>query len=330
MLRDFLVEFKNGIYDSIQGFLVVTKLDKPPKNAVTSQQRESSAEPSTNKPTILEKRRMQQKKQDKKAIPSSVPIQNKVSALTRIFWIVVANFGIIIGIHILFKLIEWLVPNKNSGLYTFGSYFHVMLILPIFMFIRVVSTLWFADVANAAYRYCGATSRSSASVDISRAASDFLHSLVVEFVFLLQTICFAVLPELLFASPIISYLGWLASLVYMSLLHSLYSFEYKWLAGGVFMNTRLLHIEKHWPYHLGFGTLLTILTSLSDSFFLNSCVFGALFPFFIISSFLVETDFPETKVNQISFFYPSQLITNKISLAVFRLFRPSPEIAQSR
>lgn len=90
------------------------------------------------------------------------------------------------------------------------------------------------------------------------------------------------------------------------------------------MNSRLLHIERHWPYHLGFGSLLTLLTSLSESFLFNSCVFGALFPFFIISSFLVESDYPDSKVGQIAFFHPALTITNKISLTFFKFV--SPEI----
>jgi hypothetical protein len=97
-----------------------------------------------------------------------------------------------------------------------------------------------------------------------------------------------------------------------------------WLSKGIFMNARLQHIERHWAYHLGFGSLLTLLTSLSQSFLFNSCVFGALFPFFIISSFLVENDHPETNVGQIGFFNCALTVTNKLSLTVFRFV--SPEI----
>lgn len=154
--------------------------------------------------------------------------------------IIGSNLAIIVALHILFRIGDWLVPNKDSGLYAFISHFRVMLILPIFIVTRILSTLWFAgrildfrmikhkfflDVANAAFRYRGSTSRSSTSIDISRSASDFLHSIVVELVFLVQAICFAQIPDLFFASPLVSYIGWSGSLVYMSLLHSLYSFE---------------------------------------------------------------------------------------------------------
>lgn len=129
-------------------------------------------------------------------------------------------------------------------------------------------------MANAAFRHRDSNSRSSASIDISRAASDFLHSIVVELIFLLQALFFANMPKFLFASAVVSYFGWFLSLLYMSLLHSLYSFEYMWMSKGISMHSRLSHVERHWPYHLGYGTILTILTSLSENFFFNSCAFG--------------------------------------------------------
>jgi hypothetical protein len=67
-----------------------------------------------------------------------------------------------------------------------------------------------------------------------------------------------------------------------------------------------------------------LLTSWSDNFVFNSCVFGALFPFFIISSFLANTPDQESKVGQISFFHLAQKTTNKLSMTFYRLI--SPEI----
>lgn len=54
MIRDFLIEFKDGLFDSIQGFLVLRKLDKPPKNAAeTTEPRASSVEPHTSNSTSV-------------------------------------------------------------------------------------------------------------------------------------------------------------------------------------------------------------------------------------------------------------------------------------
>lgn len=50
MIRDFIVEFKDGFWNSFQGFLVLHKLDKPPQNVVAATQpRASSAEPNPSK-----------------------------------------------------------------------------------------------------------------------------------------------------------------------------------------------------------------------------------------------------------------------------------------
>jgi hypothetical protein len=90
-----------------------------------------------------------------------------------------------------------------------------------------------------------------------------------------------------------------------------------------FQNHRLALVERHWPFHIGFGTILTLATSYSTNFFINGCIFGALFPFFIISSCLVDADRLTMNAQQqqliptIHFYWIAQNITNKISVAIF-------------
>ena len=84
----------------------------------------------------------------------------------------------------------------------------------------------------------------------------------------------------------IKILGVALNLVHQCLLHSLYCFEYKWFsqvclgiackctvenspsshtAKGIELHRRLDYIETNWPYFLGFGLPLAVITSLPES-----------------------------------------------------------------
>lgn len=64
----------------------------------------------------------------------------------------------------------------------------------------------------------------------------------------------------------INYLGSILCFIHMCLLHSLYSFEYKWFHMGWELHKRLTYIEYNWPYFIGFGMPLAILTQLPNNY----------------------------------------------------------------
>lgn len=206
--------------------------------------------------------------------------------------------------------IEWL-NFFSSYLKFIGS---ILFVVPTFIVLRCLSTLWFADVANAALRYRGLSSNKLPL--FSRAASDFLHAIIVELVFLGQVMAIYSI-NITIISPLFGF-------VCMCLLNSLYSFDYIWMARGFSMTNRLLFIERRWPYHLGFGSLLTVVTSFSSSFVINGLIFGALFPFFIVSSFLANstkaTSDHIVDIPPMPFYSFALFLTNKISITIFGRF----------
>lgn len=151
--------------------------------------------------------------------------------------------------------------------------FGMMWVLPIFLLSKIVSSLWFADIANEAYKV--RKGKPNLIPSISKLVADFLFNLVVQALFLIQSMLVNLLP--------IPYIGGFLCFIHLCLLYSLYSFEYKWFNMGWELHRRLNYIEINWPYFLGFGVPLTVLTNMSSSTIVSSCIFSIFFPLFILS-----------------------------------------------
>lgn len=100
-------------------------------------------------------------------------------------------------------------------LYTFGIFW----VLPLFVLSRFVNAFWFQDIAECTFRGKPQSVRS-----VSFLIADTIFSLIIQALFLVQ----AVLVGKIFL------FGQLASIFHLSLLYSLYSFEYKWFNRGEF------------------------------------------------------------------------------------------------
>lgn len=108
------------------------------------------------------------------------------------------------------RIWSWLNPIL---LYTFQAFW----VLPLFILSRFVNAFWFQDIAECTFR-----GRSQSPRSISFFIADTLFSLIIQALFLIQAV---MVGKLL-------YVGQFASIFHLSLLYSLYSFEYKWFNHG--------------------------------------------------------------------------------------------------
>ncbi|XP_060067411.1 etoposide-induced protein 2.4 homolog [Ylistrum balloti] len=272
--HDILYEIINGLQDGILGTLKIQKLGK----AESEETLRKDPEPMTT----LARRRAERKKdevQHKKKEPKIIQ---------RIVLCCAWNGGIslmsiLLFNHLLLPVVQLIIAGifggsgSNSVWNWIGPIlswtFSALWILPIFVLSKVVNSLWYQDIADAAYfQYRGKPKQ----FNISSLIADISFSVLLQALFLIQGTLFMFLP--------IPAVGQIIGHIHMALLYSLYAFEYKWLNMGWEVHKRLSHIENCWPYFFGFGLPMAVLTSLHPSVVISGCIFSILFPVFIISA----------------------------------------------
>ncbi|KAK9875780.1 hypothetical protein WA026_009572 [Henosepilachna vigintioctopunctata] len=162
--------------------------------------------------------------------------------------------------------LEWIEP-------VISLVFTSIWVVPLFVISRAVNNLWFQDIADSAYIQRRGRPLSWQSVSLWIA--DTIFSITVQTLFLIQAMLISYIPYY--------GIGYLLSLIHMCLLYSLYAFEYKWFNMRWELHRRLAYIERNWPYFIGFGFPLAVITQMLNSWMLSGGIFSLLFPFFIIS-----------------------------------------------
>ncbi|GLV39978.1 tank [Carabus blaptoides fortunei] len=235
--------------------------------------------------------------------------------LKRVFQCCALNGGVFLSSILLFyylllpslKFILLFTLGDDSGMGKFvwswmrpvlSFVFEAVWVLPLFLLSKVVNSLWFQDIADSAYRYsCG---RPQFMQSLSKLIADSLFSILVQALFLLQALVVNWIPLVM--------LGDILCLVHMCMLYSLYAFEYKWFNMGWELHKRLTFIENNWPYFIGFGLPLAVLTQMSTNWVISGCIFSVLFPLFIISGNEAN---PVTDIC----YYPLQLFSPVVAIS---------------
>lgn len=235
-----------------------------------------------------------------------------------VFW-----SSILIFENVVLPLVQWILSWILRGeradavwLYTqpiLSMAFSTLWVLPFYLLSKIVNAIWFQDIADLAFR--SSKGRPVATLSISVMISDTVFTIVVEMIFLVQGSLASLLP--------IKILGSALNLLHLCLLHSLYSFEYKWFSQGLSLHKRLAFVETNWPYFLGFGLPLAVFTSMPENTVVSGCVFSILFPLFIVSGNQASI-VPSPGIPPLNIFAPTINISNAVFSKTITRSTPTP------
>jgi len=316
--KPIILGVAHGLKDSLIGMTALFRL----KSILDENQEEKH-----HKTDVQSSRRTRHRaRQTEKKTDNSVGMKEIFSKMLQccllnggIFWLSIFLFEsyIIPGLqhltHFIFNVLSG--STSHQGLWVwqwmgpFLSYlFSALWVLPLYWLSKPLNSLWYQEIADSAYRntrgrpigFLATFGKESLSSHISKTVADFFFSFLLQMFFLVQAMMVSFLPIL---GPVIS-------LGHMCLLYSLYTFEYKWVNMGWTAPKRLSYVESNWPYFVGFGLPLAVLTSLAPSFIISGCVFAILFPLFIISG--NEAKVEETNQIPVRIFSIVIWLTNKV------------------
>ena len=309
-LKSFFLGLIHGLRDSVVGVSLLINIDdenkktsKSERNIDTQEQHQRSRRPQKKKLKVLPMLARCCFLNGGILLTSVIIFESYLLPAVKFFLTLL--IGIIMGkAETQSSLWAWIEPTMTLT-------FKYLWVIPLFWLCKLLNCFWFVEISDAAYRkkygrplsslISGAKNDNIFRV-ISRTMADFLFSIQVELLFMVQAQLVTMVPVI---GPVLSFL-------HMCLLYSLYAFEYKWINMGWPVVKRLSYVENFWPYFAGFGVLLTLLTNLSSSTVISACIFGVVFPLFILAGLegkpYESCDFP------IRLFSLVIWVTNKIFL----------------
>ncbi|CAG0922042.1 unnamed protein product [Notodromas monacha] len=256
--RSMVHGFFRGVIDSFRGIRSIVLLAfyqrKPDGVNVTKARNKSKSMPDPQKPV--------------RKIMQCCALNGGIFLLSLLVW----------G-SVLLPVLERISPSPVAWRYLYpvlNSLFSVMWIIPLFLISRIINFLWFQASKLPETGKSRTHGRVPRVHPFGKLIADVLLSVFIQFLFLVQSLIVTSLP--------IVWVGNLLGLLHRSFLYSLYAFEYKWFSLGWALDRRLEEIELHWPYFVGFGLPMSVLTSFHDSYFVSGCLFSVFFPILIISA----------------------------------------------
>ncbi|XP_033126016.1 etoposide-induced protein 2.4 homolog isoform X2 [Anneissia japonica] len=231
-LQSILSDVAFGMKDAVIGASIIFTVDK--EIAAKQEQRRKEFE------ELQLKKRRSPLKRKKEEEPRILQRVLQCCALNGgVFWlsIVVFNSILIPSLHSLTHLLlgdsssqslvwSWMKPALS---YTFS----VLWVIPVFLLSKIVSSFWFQDIADTAYKKSKGRPRLP---NLSRLVADIMISVLIQMLFLMQSLLVSLIP--------LTGVGQCLKLLHLCILNSLYAFEYMWF-NQVAM--KLIYQSSHVP-----------------------------------------------------------------------------------
>lgn len=319
-IKSFILSFLCGFRDSFLGIILLITIDYGPVNGkVTSIHNQKSQQGQKEASSCNSKKSEDKTRKKDKVLPmlfQCCVLNGGVLLLSVLFFekvmipAVKNLLNLVTSIALSRKstdsfLWQWVEPSMSFT-------FKYLWVIPLFWVCKILNCIWFVEIGDVAYRkkygrplstLLSIIKNESIFKALSRTTADILFSIKVELFFMIQA-------QLVSLTP---YAGSILSFGHMSLLYSLYAFEYTWMNFGWSVMKRLSYVERNWIYFIGFGTPLTVLTNICNSTVISACIFGIVFPLFILSGLEAKPE-EEHNIFSLHLFSPVIWLTNKIFL----------------